>query len=70
VIAWTLSRLVCAVPANSTARPPGGAIACRESSWRSERSENSGATLSTVSRVVPDWVPVAADGGPTSAPLT
>ena len=29
VIAWTLSRLVCAVPANSTARPPGGAIACR-----------------------------------------
>ena len=36
VIALTLSRLVCAVPPSSTARPSGPATACRRRSWASE----------------------------------
>ena len=53
VMASTLSRLTCAVPANSTSRPPGPWTACRPSSWASEDSENSGAVLRTVRYALP-----------------
>ena len=53
VMASTLSRLTCAVPANRTSRPPGPRTACRPSSWASEASENSGAVLRTVTWALP-----------------
>ena len=52
-MASTLSRLICAVPVKSTCLPPGVGTACRRSSWVSERSENSGAVLSTVRNALP-----------------
>src|SRR5262249_39777464 len=54
VMASTLSRLICAVPVISTALPLGPGTACRRSSCASERSENSGAVLSTRAEVIAD----------------
>src|SRR3954454_14480984 len=70
VIASTLSRLVCAIPVNSTGRPAGPGTACSRSSWICEASENSGAVLSTVRNALPCDTPVGAEGGPIGAPAT
>ena len=70
VIASTLSRFTCAVPVMSTCVPAGVGTACRLSSWSSERSENSGAVLSTVRNALPETSPVGADGGPARLPAT
>ena len=70
VMASTLSRLIWAMPVNSTAA--GAGTACNPSSWASERSVNSGAVLSTVRKALrtesPFSRPVGADGGPTRVP--
>ena len=63
--ACALSRLICAAPANSVSRPPGGATACSRSSWVSEACEYSGAVELTVTNALPSFNPVAAAGGPT-----
>ena len=70
VMASTLSRLTCAVPVMSTCLPAGVGTACRLSSCVSERSENSGAVLSTVRKALPSAWPAGADGGPASLPET
>ena len=70
VIAFTLSRLVCAVPVNSTVRPPGPSTACKRSSWVSEASENSGAVVATVRYMLPSRAAVGADGAPVLLPAT
>ena len=57
VMASTLSRLIWAMPVNSTARPPGVATSCRRSSCVADAGENSGALLPTVRKALPSADP-------------
>src|ERR1700712_3833409 len=70
VMASTLSRLTCAMPANWTVRPSGAPTACNRSSWASDASENNGAVLPTLRKALPRATYPLGDGGATRAPPT
>ena len=69
VMASTLSRLICAMPVNSTGRPAGPGTACSRSSWvsRGVGEQRRGAADGQERAAVapPRWPPT---GGPTSVP--